>query len=346
MRSEPLIGESGAVPWSVSLDDAVEETLQKNHQVILLLNRRGYAHFLQCSTCGNVAGCPQCSISLTVHRTPARLRCHYCGHDEVIPDECPECRAVTKRERGTGTQLLEKWLAERYPNARLARMDADTTTARWSHSRILDAVEQRKVDILFGTQMVAKGLDFPGVTLVGVVDADTSLHLPDFRAPERTFQLIAQVAGRAGRGPEGGRVLVQTRTPHHYALKTASHHDYRDFADRELEVRRAPRYPPHVGLVNVVISGLDERNVARAAVEFAEWLRGLVAARTEGAVDVLGPAPAPLARIKKRWRWHVFYRCERKSILDRVTRYAASRAPHIGSAHIRIVFDRDPVSVL
>jgi primosomal protein N' (replication factor Y) len=346
IRSEPLLSESGPVPWSRMLDEALNDTLQRKQQTILLLNRRGYAHFLQCSACGTVAGCPHCSISLTVHRTPARLRCHYCGHDEAMPERCSECGASTKKERGTGTQLLERWLAERYPDARLARMDADTTTARWSHSRILEAVEERKVDILFGTQMVAKGLDFPGVTLVGVVDADTGLHLPDFRAPERTFQLIAQVAGRAGRGPDGGRVLVQTRTPHHYALKAAARHDFDAFARYELDVRQTPPYPPHVGLVNVVVSGLDERQVATAAGDIASWLRGLVAKRAEGAVDVLGPAPAPLARIKRRWRWHVFYRGEDKSIIDRVTRYAARRVPHRESSQLRVVFDRDPVAVL
>ena len=171
-----------------------------------------------------------------------------------MPAVCSACGADNNRESGTGTQLLERWLSERYPEARLARMDADTTSARWSHSRILDAVEARKIDILFGTQMVAKGLDFPGVTLVGVVDADTGLHLPDFRAPERTFQLIAQVAGRAGRGPDGGRVLVQTRTPGHYALQTAASHDFEAFAQRELEVRKTPTYPPHVELVNIVVT--------------------------------------------------------------------------------------------
>jgi len=263
-----------------------------------------------------------------------------------MPDVCRECGASTSKEQGTGTQLLERWLAERYPEARLARMDADTTTARWSHSRILEAVEARKVDILFGTQMVAKGLDFPGVTLVGVVDADTGLHLPDFRAPERTFQLIAQVAGRAGRGPDGGRVLVQTRTPHHYALQAAARHDFEAFAQQESEVRQTPPYPPHVGLVNVVVSGLEERKVANAAADIAGWLRGLVAARAEGAIDVLGPAPAPLARIKRRWRWHVLYRGESKSIVDRVTRYAARRAPHTENANLRVVFDRDPVALL
>ena len=346
LRSEKLLPESGPVPWSETLDEALNETLRRKQQAILLLNRRGFANFLQCSACGAVAGCPDCSISLTVHKTPARLRCHYCGHDEEMPDVCEACGATRKKERGTGTQLLEKWLAERYPVARLARMDADTTTARWSHSRILEAVECRKVDILFGTQMVAKGLDFPGVTLVGVVDADTGLHLPDFRAPERTFQLIAQVAGRAGRGPDGGRVLVQTRSPNHYALEAAARHDFETFAARELEARRSPPYPPHVCLVNVVVSGLDERQVSKGAADIASWLRGLVRKRAAGALDVLGPAPAPLARIKRRWRWHVFYRGENKSIVDRVTRYAANRVPHRESSQLRVVFDRDPVSVL
>jgi len=346
MRSETLVSESGPVPWSQMLDQALSDVLEKKQQAILLLNRRGFAHFLQCTACGAVAGCPDCSISLTVHRTPEKLRCHYCGHEESVPAACRECGASTSKEQGTGTQLLERWLAERFPSARLARMDADTTTARWSHSRILEAVEARQVDVLFGTQMVAKGLDFPGVTLVGVVDADTGLHLPDFRAPERTFQLIAQVAGRAGRGPDGGHVLVQTRTPGHYALQSAAKHDFEAFAQREADVRKTPTYPPHVGLVNVVVSGLDEPQVANAAADIADWLRGLVAARADGEIDVLGPAPAPLARIKRRWRWHVLYRGESKLMVDRVTRYAARRAPHMDSVHIRVIFDRDPVSVL
>ena len=346
MRSEPHVPESGAVPWSKKLDQALSDVIEKSQQAILLLNRRGFAHFLQCSECGAVAGCPDCSISLTVHKTPERLMCHYCGHEDLVPGACRECGASTSKEQGTGTQLLEHWLAERYPEARLARMDADTTTARWSHSRILEAVEARKVDILFGTQMVAKGLDFPGVTLVGVVDADTGLHLPDFRAPERTFQLIAQVAGRAGRGPDGGRVLVQTRTPGHYALQSAAKHDFESFAQQETEVRKAPTYPPHVGLVNVVVSGLEETLVANAAADIADWLRGLVTAHTDGEIDVLGPAPAPLARIKRRWRWHVMYRGDDRHTVDRVTRYAARRAPHTDGARLRVVFDRDPVSVL
>ena len=228
----------------------------------------------------------------------------------------------------------------------LARMDADTTTRKWSHQRLLDAVGRREIDLLFGTQMIAKGLDFPGVTLVGVVDADVGLHVPDFRSAERTFQLIAQVAGRAGRGPKGGRVLVQTRHPAHPALVAAAGHDYETFAAGELERRRVPAYPPHVALANVVVSGEHEAAVARAAVEVADWLHGLIASRAEGAVEIVGPAPAPLARIKRRWRWHMLLRSEEPGRLGGVVRYASGRAPHAGKGPIRVVFDRDAVSLL
>lgn len=346
MRSDSRVAEAGPVPWSEALDRAVAAELDRANQVILLLNRRGFAHFVQCDNCGKVWECLNCSISLTLHRIPPRLRCHYCAHEEPIPNACDECAHPTHRAKGVGTQQLERWLAERFPRARLARMDADTTTAKWSHQRILESVARREVDVLFGTQMIAKGLDFPDVTLVGVVDADTGLHLPDFRAAERTFQLIAQVAGRAGRGPKGGQVLVQTRTPHHYALTTAARHDYEEFAERELACRTRPPYPPHVGLVNLVLSGLSEVEVARAASEAAEWLRGLVEARAREAVEVIGPAPAPLGRIKRRWRWHVLYRARDRQLLDRITRYAASRMPHPLSRRVRLVFDRDPVAVL
>jgi primosomal protein N' (replication factor Y) len=223
-------------------------------------------------------------------------------------------------------------------------MDADTTTGKWSHQRILDAVARREIDVLFGTQMIAKGLDFPGMTLVGVVDADTGLHLPDFRAAERTFQLVAQVAGRAGRGPRGGRVLVQTHTPGHYALSTAARHDFDAFAERELAARRSPPYPPHVALVNAVVSGVDHTQVADAAVQVGDWLRGLIAARAEGRIDVVGPAPAPLARIKRRWRWHLVLRSTDRRLLGRVMRYAARRAAPTPA--VRVVFDRDPLSLL
>ncbi|UCD25679.1 MAG: primosomal protein N', partial [Gemmatimonadota bacterium] len=346
LRSEPRLEESGAIPWSQALDAAVDAELEAGNQVILLLNRRGLAHFLQCAGCGHVWECPNCSISLTVHRTPPRLRCHYCRYDEPLPSNCAECGLERQRSRGMGTQLLENWLGERFPAARLARMDADTTSAKWSHTRILQAVGQRKVDVLFGTQMIAKGLDFPDVTLVGVVDADTGLHFPDFRAAERTFQLIAQVAGRAGRGPKGGRVLVQTRTPDHYALTAAARHDFEAFAGRELKMRESPPYPPHVALVNIVISGMRETVVADAAVELTDWARGLVAKHAGDVVQVIGPAPAPIARVKRRWRWHALIRSSDRRLLDRIVRYAVKKAPHVGARSVRVVFDRDPVSVM
>jgi primosomal protein N' (replication factor Y) len=339
------VRDAGPVPWSRALDGAVEARLAAGEQILLLLNRRGLAHYLQCSGCGFVWECPHCSIALTVHGGPPRLRCHYCGHDAAVPGACDRCGRAAQRTRGVGTQELERWLAARFPAARLARMDADTTGTKWSHRRILDGVGRGEIDVLFGTQMIAKGLDFPNVTLVGVVDADTGLHLPDFRAAERTFQLIAQVAGRAGRGPRGGEVLVQTRRVAHYALQAAAQHDFEGFAARELEVRRTPAYPPWVGLVNVLVSGTIADQVADGAVAVAEWLRGAIAARAP-AVELIGPAPAPLARIKGRWRWHLVLRSRDRRLLGRLARYAARRAPHAGRGSIRLVVDRDPVSLL
>jgi primosomal protein N' (replication factor Y) len=345
MRSATRVRQSGPLPWSEQLDEAVAERLVRHEQVILLLNRRGFAHFLQCTSCGEVQQCPSCSIALTVHRTPARLRCHYCGFDRDLASTCESCGGETQRSRGAGTQQLERWLTERFPQARIARMDADTTSTKWSHRRILDDFAAHEIDLLFGTQMIAKGLDFPGVTLVGVVDADTGLYLPDFRAAERTFQLVAQVAGRAGRGPGGGRVLVQTRVPHHYALQAAARHDFEAFAERESAEREDPPYPPHRALANVVVSGTSEQGVGTAAAQVAEWLTGL-AAKTGTAAQVVGPAPAPLARIKGRWRWHLIVRTADPGALGKFLRYASRHAPHTKRGPMRVVFDRDPVSLL
>src|SRR5467141_1255718 len=224
LRSAPRIApsETGVIPWSEALDTAITGALERSEQVILLLNRRGFATFVQCPACGNVPGCPQCAIALTVHHTPLTMRCHYCGHEERIPDTCAVCGHATQRLRGLGTQQLEHFLGLRYPRARIARMDLDTTSSKWAHHHILERVAAGEIDILLGTQMIAKGLDFPNVTVVGVVDADTGLHFPDFRAGERTFQLVAQVAGRAGRGPRGGQVFVQTRAPDHHAIRAGA----------------------------------------------------------------------------------------------------------------------------
>ena len=244
--------------------------------------------------------------------------------------------------RGVGTQQLERMLADRYPEARMARMDLDTTSTKWSHQRILARWREGEVDLLIGTQMIAKGLDFPNVTLVGVVDADTGLHLPDFRSAERTFQLLAQVAGRAGRGPKGGRVLIQTRHPAHHALLWASKHDAENFLRQERELRESPPYPPATSLVNLLVSGLDEREVGQRAAKLADWCTTL-AERHRLPITVLGPAPSPLVRIKDRWRWHVLLKGPSES-LGRVVRYAAPRLR--GQGNTRIVIDRDPASLL
>jgi primosomal protein N' (replication factor Y) (superfamily II helicase) len=342
LRTAPKVAGTGALAWSTALDAAIIETRARGEQALLLLNRRGYAAFLQCPDCGEVWQCPRCTISLTVHRAPPALRCHYCAHEEPLPYTCRVCANPVQQMRGVGTQQLEQVLAERYPQARVARMDLDTTSTKWSHQRILGAVERGEVDLLIGTQMIAKGLDFPNVTLVGVVDADTGLYLPDFRSAERTFQLLAQVAGRAGRGPKGGRVLVQTRHPQHHALVWAAQHDAEGFLHQERELRRAPPYPPEVHLVNLVVSGEGEADTANRAAEVADWCNALVA-RRELPVTVLGPAPCPLARIKDRWRWHVLLKGP-SQVLGRIVRYAARRLPRTGKT--RVVIDRDPVSLL
>ena len=342
LRSAGRVSGTGPVPWSLRLDDALTRTLARKQQALLLLNRRGFASYLQCPDCGHVATCGRCSISLTVHRSPPRLRCHYCDHEAPVPDRCEQCGAGIQRLRGVGTQQLETVLNDRFPDARVVRMDLDTTSTKWSHHHILEAVERREVDVLLGTQMIAKGLDFPNVTLVGVVDADTALYLPDFRAAERTFQLVAQVAGRAGRGPEGGHVIVQTRNPDHYALRHAAEHDTPGFLAEELEVRRSPPYPPHLALVNLVVSGTVEAEVSSEAARTADWCLGLVEEH-QLPISVLGPAPAPLAKVKDRWRWHVVLKGPRNDI-GRVVRYAGTRLPN--TKQVRVTIDRDPVSLL
>lgn len=342
LRHAPRVKEAAPVQWSEALDRAVVHALARREQVLLLLNRRGYASFLQCQDCGDVRQCPNCTISLTVHHAPPGLRCHYCGHQAPLPLTCIACAGLEQEMRGVGTQQVEEMLAARFPEARIARMDLDTTSTKWSHQRILGAVETGEVDLLIGTQMIAKGLDFPNVTLVGVVDADVGLHLPDFRSAERTFQLLAQVAGRAGRGPKGGRVLVQTRNPTHHALVHAAAHDTDAFIAEEMAGRRSPAYPPETALVNLVVSGEDEGDVGRAAAAVADWCTRLVE-RHELPLTVLGPAPCPLARVKTRWRWHVALKGPGPAI-GRVVRYAARRLRPKGD--VRVVVDRDPVSMM
>jgi primosomal protein N' (replication factor Y) len=225
-------------------------------------------------------------------------------------------------------------------------MDVDTTTGKWAHTRILDRVASGEVDILLGTQMIAKGLDFPNVTLVGVVDADVGINLPDFRASERCFQLLSQVAGRAGRGAKGGEVLIQTRIPTHHAVRFAVAHDYDAFVHAELDGRVDPPYPPNVRLANIVFSGLIEDSTAKLAIHGAEWLRELISTRASDEIAVVGPAPCPIERIKRRWRWHVLLKSEHPGEMTRVSRYFMERFEIPKTAQLRVTLDRDPVALL
>ena len=326
------------------LDAALANTLQRGEQSILLLNRRGYSAFVQCGDCGDVVVCPNCSITLTHHRSPERLLCHYCAHQEPLRVTCARCGGKTLRHRGLGTQQVERLLKDRFASARIARMDVDTTSGKWAHAEILDRVAAGEVDMLLGTQMIAKGLDFPNVTLVGVVDADVGINLPDFRASERCFQLLSQVAGRAGRGPKGGRVLIQTRVPSHHAVRCAVTHDYATFVKDELEGRVKPAYPPNLRLANIVFSGTSDRATSQLAITGANWIRELLETQTAGEITLVGPAPCAIERVKTRWRWHFLLKSSNPSAMTRVSRYFMEKFP-VPPA-LRVTLDRDPVTLL
>lgn len=342
------INERGSGVLSSELVSAVDARLERAEQVILLLNRRGYSSFIQCRECGEVEQCLNCSISLTYHRAARRMVCHHCRYDAPAPDRCPRCGSVDLSYRGLGTEQVERVTVETFPSARIARMDVDTTSGKWAHQRILDRVAKGDVDILLGTQMIAKGLDFPRVTLVGVVNADVGIHLPDFRASERTFQLLSQVAGRAGRGKLGGEVLIQTSLPDHYAIQAAVAHDFRAFAERESSARETPRYPPHLRMVNVILSSPDQRAAAKSAEAGAEWVRRWLRrknAEESRGVELVGPAPAPIERLHGRWRWHFFLRSTSPGAIGGVVR-ALIDGFKVPGSDVRLAVDRDPVALL
>ncbi len=325
---------------SPELVAAVDQRLVRNEQVIFLLNRRGYSSFVQCRECGEVEQCENCSISLTYHRTTDRVVCHHCRFEAPAPARCGRCGSKDLSYRGLGTEQVERITAETFPGARIARMDVDTTSGKWAHQRILERVERGEVDILLGTQMIAKGLDFPRVTLVGAVNADVGMHLPDFRASERTFQLLAQVAGRAGRSTLGGEVFIQTSLPDHYSIRAAVGHDFESFASRELSEREKPAYPPHVRVMNVVISSPDQELAARTCEETVRWLRSHLRG-----VDLVGPAPSPIERLHGRWRWHFLLRTASPKALGAVADRLARDAPLL-PGDVRMALDRDPVALL
>ena len=303
--------------FSPQLRDAIALRLERGEQVILFLNRRGYSSSLQCPRCGFVAGCPNCSVSLTYHRHEQRLSCHICGHAEPVPAVCPSesCRNPAIRYAGLGTQKVEETLGKLFPHARTTRMDSDSLKRKEDYRRILGDFRAGKIDILLGTQMIAKGLHFPNVTLVGIIYADLALHQPDFRASERTFQLLTQVAGRAGRGDIEGEVVVQAFTPFHPAIQFARRHDFTGFYDQELEFRRQLRYPPFSRVGLLTLKGRNEEKVKFSA----EHVRREVDRRMAGFKDlvVAGPAPAPLLRAETYYRYQLMLRLPRMSALSR-----------------------------
>jgi primosomal protein N' (replication factor Y) len=285
-----------------ALVTAVRETVARGEQTILFLNRRGYATVITCLRCGHTERCAQCDITLTSHREREIVTCHYCGMEKPIPETCAECGAPGIKFWGLGTERLEHQVRQTFPDARVARMDSDTMTRRVSYVETLSAFRAGQIDILIGTQMIAKGLDFPNVTLVGIVLADTALHMPDFRSRERTFQLLEQVSGRAGRSEKGGRVLVQTYLPKDPAVLAAAQHDYQGFIENELRERRTYGYPPYTRLARLLIRGKDGAKASAAAREAAEILRG---ATQSSPLQVLGPSNAPLAMLEGFHRFHI-----------------------------------------
>ena len=344
---------SGPGVLSLPVRAAIAERLERREQVLLWLNRRGHSHHVQCRGCGHTLECPRCDIALTLHvesvapASARALRCHYCDHREPAPEACPACHAALLRFAGPGTQRAERELIGAFPAARVLRLDLDVARARDGSGELLAKFARGEADILLGTQMIAKGLDFPRVTLVGVLDADVALHLPDFRAAERTFQLLTQVSGRSGRGKVPGEVLVQTCTPEHPAIAAVAAADgaegERAFRSRELAERRDALYPPFTRLVTLRADGPDEARVAATAEAMAERAREL-AAKHEA--QVLGPAPQALARLRGRHRWHVLLKGPHGAALREIAADALSRADQPGHGSVRVMADVDPIEVL
>jgi len=333
MLSEPLL-------------ETIASTVDAGGQVILLLNRRGYSVFLLCQSCGFVPRCPNCSVTLTYHLRGRALLCHYCGRTERAPAACSSCSGTVFRYMGTGTQRVEEELAERLPGLRVARMDVDATRRRGSHGEILRSFARGEVQCLVGTQMIAKGLDFPGVRLVGVVNADTSLHLPDFRAAERTFALLVQVAGRAGRGAASGQVVLQSWIPNHPAIDHAARYDAEGFIARERAERKSLRFPPFSSLIVVTVRGKDEPAVEDAAAALAPRIAGNPRFG-EAFFELLGPAPAPLLKLRERYRWHILLKARRdRWRAARAVLREALASDERGRASIEVLVDVDALSLL
>ncbi len=327
---------------SRDLAAAVEDRLARREQALILLNRRGYATAVFCRQCGDTFECPNCSISLTVHtaRTGWRARCHYCNYSMAVPKACRTCAAPYLEQAGFGTEKVEQHLRDRFPDARIGRVDRDSVRRKGALTSLLSRFAAGELDVLVGTQMIAKGHDFPSVTLVGVISADVGLGLADFRAAERTFQLLTQVAGRAGRGERAGEAIVQTLYPQHYSIQLACRQDYPAFFERELTYRRAMRYPPLVALVNTVVRGRSFEEAMHTATDIVRRLEPATAA---GGFGVLGPAPAPLTRLRGEHRVQFFLKGTHRAAMRTALRTVLSGMPELRR---RVTVDVDPLSVL
>ncbi|MGW7867239.1 primosomal protein N' [Staphylococcus xylosus] len=315
MRTELSSGNRSM--FSEQLRKAIQQRLDKKEQIVLFLNRRGYASFMLCRDCGHVPQCPNCDISLTYHKSTDQLKCHYCGHQEVPPNKCPNCESEHIRQVGTGTQRVEELLQEAFQEARIIRMDVDTTSRKGAHEKLLDDFGAGKGDILLGTQMIAKGLDFPNITLVGVLNADTMLNLPDFRASERTYQLLTQVSGRAGRHEKEGEVIIQTYNPEHYAIKDVQANDYTAFFNKEMNYRKMGKYPPYFFLINFTIAHKEMKKV----MEASKHIHKILLQHLTDKALVLGPSPAALSRINNEYRFQILVKYKSEPALHEALKY-------------------------
>lgn len=358
MRTE--LKKGNRTIFSDVLRNSIEERLERQEQIILFLNRRGHSTYVFCRTCGYVERCENCAISLTFHFETKRLVCHHCGDKRPTHPACPQCSSPAIRYFGLGTEAVEQEVRKAFPQARVQRFDADSTARKNAHQQILETFEQQQIDILIGTQMVSKGLDFPNVTLVGVITADTSLNLPDFRASEQTFSLLTQVAGRSGRAELEGKVIIQTYMPEHYCISAAQKHDYLNFYAQEVEARGVLQYPPFSHVGTLLLRGKDEKQVEEAAYAVRDQLQVWIEDQPpttplneeaddvgETEVAILGPAPAPLSKIEGKFRWHFLLRSNSVVRISQLLKHLTDEPPvAIKSNAIEFVIDIDPTSIL
>lgn len=335
------LGQKSPSNYTPLLLEKIANRLERGEQSVLMLNRRGYSSFIMCWECAYVDNCPNCDISLTLHMDTKTMNCHYCGFTKAIPRTCPNCNSRSIAYYGTGTQKAYDELQEVFPQARILRMDVDTTRKKGAHEKILKAFGNGEADILLGTQMIAKGLDFPNVTLVGVLNADTSLNLPDFRSSERTFQLLTQVAGRAGRGDKSGEVVIQTYNPDHYAIQLAKQQDYETFYRYEMNVRKQMSYPPYYYTVGITLSLADELELTRKAYQVLAMLKEALSPEAK----LLGPTPKPIARTHNLYHYHIIIKYRFEDNLETVLNRILDWTQEKDNKKLRVQIDNEPQNI-